>query len=172
MSNSASLLTIDIPVALQQVRSVHSIRQLGGFEEDLPAVALPPAAHHRRYRELEWSNPKSSQCSTPTRVMSLYHDRAYDTARNICDGNCLQGPCLRPDERRREGRAVRRHGQGRNGWGNADLLPGVKINTRRYGSDNPARSAGLCEDYPNDFFDQDKTDAPNSPRAIRWALHL
>ena len=36
MSNSASLLTIDIPVALQQVRSVHSIGNLA-FEGDLPA---------------------------------------------------------------------------------------------------------------------------------------
>lgn len=126
MSNSASLLTIDIPVALQQVRSVHSIGSLA-FEGDLPASLF----------HLQLITGDIVNWRVQSEVIAVFHtnaghvtlhDRAYDTARNIATGNPyrdlvfgLMNGGVKVELCGATAKA--------NGWGNADLLPGVKINT-------------------------------------------
>jgi intracellular sulfur oxidation DsrE/DsrF family protein len=126
MSNSASLLTIDIPVALQQVKSVHSIGGLV-FEGDLPASLF----------HLQLIIGDITDWGAQSEVIAVFHtnaghvtlhDRAYDAARNIATGNPykdlvfgLMNGGVKVELCGATAKA--------NGWGNADLLPGVKINT-------------------------------------------
>ena len=126
MSNSESPLTIDIPVALQQVKSVHSIGGLA-FEGDLPASLF----------HLQLITGDISDWRAQSEVIAVFHtnaghvtlhDRSYDAARNIATGNPYRDLVF---GLMNSGVKVELCGATAkaNGWGTADLLPGVKINT-------------------------------------------
>jgi intracellular sulfur oxidation DsrE/DsrF family protein len=126
MLASTSPLTIDIPVALQQVKSVHSIGSLA-FEGDLPASLF----------HLQLITGDRVDWGAASEVIAVFHtnaghvalhDRAYDAARNIATGNPYRDLVLGLMS---GGVKVELCGATAkaNGWGNADLLPGVQINT-------------------------------------------
>ena len=118
-------LTIDIPVKLEQVKSVHSIGALQ-FEGDLPA-----AIFHMQLITGDIADWKAS-----SDVVAVFHtnaghvtlnDEAYNRARSISTGNPYKE--LVADL---IARGVRVELCGATArvyhWGNADLLPEIKIN--------------------------------------------
>ena len=126
MNASAKPLHIDIPVKITDVKTVFSIGALS-FEGDLPASIF-----HMQLIENDVENWKAE-----SEVIAVFHtnaghvtlnDTAYNADRNIETGNPYKG--LVADLRKRGvqielcGATAKVHG-----WGNADLLPGVKVNT-------------------------------------------
>ena len=119
-------LHIDISVKMTNVRTVYSIGALA-FEGDLPASIF-----HLQLIEgdiTDW-NAKSEVIAvfhTNAGHVTL-HDNSYNADRNIATGNPYRD--LVQDLMRRGvqielcGATAKAHG-----WGNADLLPGVKVNT-------------------------------------------
>jgi intracellular sulfur oxidation DsrE/DsrF family protein len=138
MSVSEQSLHIDIPVKLAEVKMVFSIGALS-FEGDLPASIF-----HLQLIEndiADW-NAKSDAIAvfhTNAGHVTL-HDNAYNAERNIATGN--PNKKLIADLIRRGvhielcGATAKVHN-----WGNADLLPGVKVNT-----DAMARTAQLVQE--------------------------
>jgi len=126
MSNSANPITVDIPVALKQVKSVHSIGGLA-FEGDLPASLF----HLQLIMAdiIDWGAQSEVIAVFHTNAGHVtLHDVAYDAARHIATGNpykelvfALMNGGVKIELCGATAKA--------NGWGNADLLPGVKINT-------------------------------------------
>ena len=126
MSNSANPITVDIPVALKQVKSVHSIGRLA-FEGDLPASLF----HLQLIMAdiIDWGAQSEVIAVFHTNAGHVtLHDVAYDAARHIATGNpykelvfALMNGGVKIELCGATAKA--------NGWGNADLLPGVKINT-------------------------------------------
>ena len=119
-------LHIDIPVKLGEVRVAFSVGALA-FEGDLPA-----AIFHLQLIENDVANWKAK-----AQVIVVFHtnaghvtlhDKAYDAERMIATGNPYKE--LVPDLMRRGvqielcGATAKVHN-----WGNADVLPGVKVNT-------------------------------------------
>src|SRR5215469_18744281 len=117
---------IDIPVKLKEVKTVFSIAALA-FEGDLPASIF-----HLQLIENDIADWKAK-----SEVIAVFHtnpghvtlsDRAYNTDRNIVTGNPYRN--LVSDLMRRGvsvelcGATAKAHG-----WGNADLLPGIRVNT-------------------------------------------
>ena len=125
MSNSNNSLVIDIPVELQLVKSVHSIGDLQ-FEGDLPASLF----------HLQLITGDIAEWHAQSDVIAVFHtnaghvtlnDDAYNAARNISTGNPYKG--LVADLTKRGAKIELCGATARvNGWSNADLLPGVKIN--------------------------------------------
>jgi len=125
MSETKSALFIDIPVELREVKSVHSIGGLE-FEGDLPA-----ALFHLQLITTDVANWKAS-----SEVVVVFHtnaghvtldDAAYNSSRNIANGNPykkLVADLIDIGVKVELCGATARA----NGWGNADLLPRVKIN--------------------------------------------
>lgn len=126
MSTPATALNIDLPVVLDTVRSVHSIGALQ-LEGDLPAAIF----------HLQLILGDIADWNATSEVIAVFHtnaghvtlnDDAYNTARNIATGNpyrqLLGDLTLRGVQVELCGATARV-----NGWGNADLLPGVKVNT-------------------------------------------
>lgn len=126
MPNSEKPLHIDIPVKLSDVRSVFSIGALQ-FEGDLPASIF----------HLQLITNDIANSHAESQVIAVFHtnaghvtlhDEAYNTDRNIATGNPYKN--LVADLQRRGvqvelcGATARVHN-----WGNADLLPGIKVNT-------------------------------------------
>ena len=122
----AKELHIYIPVKLSEVKSVYSVGALA-FEGDLPASLF-----HLQLIENDIANWKAK-----SEVIAVFHtnaghvtlhDRAYNTDRNIATGNPYKD--LVTDLMRRGvkvelcGATAKAHG-----WGNADLLPGILVNT-------------------------------------------
>jgi predicted peroxiredoxin len=125
MSESKSALFIDIPVELQQVKSVHSIGSLQ-FEGDLPA-----ALFHLQLITTDIANWKAE-----SDVIVVFHtnaghvtlnDAAYNASRNIATGNPYKNLVADLID---VGVKVELCGATAkvNGWGNADPLPHIKIN--------------------------------------------
>ncbi|MGO8080904.1 DsrE family protein [Rhizobium leguminosarum] len=125
MSKTQSVLFIDIPVELQEVKSVHSIGGLE-FEGDLPA-----ALFHLQLITTDIANWKAT-----SEVVVVFHtnaghvtldDAAYNSSRNIATGNPYKKLVADLID---IGVKVELCGATAkvNGWGNADLLPGIKIN--------------------------------------------
>ena len=126
MSVSEKPLHIDIPVKLAEVKVVFSVGALA-FEGDLPASMF-----HLQLIEndiADW-NAKSQVVAvfhTNAGHVTL-HDIAYNADRNIATGNPYKE--LVADLMKRGvqielcGATAKAHG-----WGNADLLPGIKVNT-------------------------------------------
>ncbi len=125
MSKTEHAIIIDIPVMLQNVKSVHSIGGLA-FEGDLPASLF----------HLDLITGDISDWNAQSEVIAVFHtnaghvtlnDQAYNAARNIKTGNPYQG--LIADLMKR-GVNIELCGATAkaNGWGNMDLLPDVKIN--------------------------------------------
>jgi intracellular sulfur oxidation DsrE/DsrF family protein len=126
MSNSEKPLHIDIPVKLADVKSVFSIGALE-FEGDLPASIF-----HMQLITNDITNSRAE-----AQVIAVFHtnaghvtlhDQAYNANRNIATGNPYKN--LVADLQKRGvqvelcGATAKAHN-----WGNADLLPGMKVNT-------------------------------------------
>lgn len=126
MSVPEKALHIDIPVKLAEVKNVFSIASLS-FEGDLPASIF-----HLQLIVNDISDWKAksdvvvvfhTNAGHPT-----LHDQAYNADRNIATGNPykklitdLMGRGVRVELC---GATAKAHG-----WGNADMIPGIKINT-------------------------------------------
>ena len=138
MSVSEKPLHIDIPVKLADVKVVFSVGALA-FEGDLPASMF-----HLQLIEndiADW-NAKSQVIAvfhTNAGHVTL-HDIAYNADRSIATGNPYKG--LVADLMKRGvqielcGATAKAHK-----WGNADLLPGIKVNT-----DAMARTTQLVQE--------------------------
>jgi intracellular sulfur oxidation DsrE/DsrF family protein len=126
VSASEKLLHIDIPVKLSNVKTVFSVGALA-FEGDLPASIF----------HLQLIENDTADWQAKAEVIAVFHtnaghvtlhDSAYDTERNIATGNPYKE--LVADLMKRGvqielcGATAKVHS-----WGNADLLPGVKVNT-------------------------------------------
>ena len=119
-------LHIDIPVKMTNVRTVYSIGALA-FEGDLPASIF-----HLQLIEgdiTDW-NAKSEVIAvfhTNAGHVTL-HDNSYNADRNIATGNpyreLVQDLMKRGVQIELCGATAKAHG-----WGNADLLPGINVNT-------------------------------------------
>ena len=123
--SDARRLTIDIPVKMAEVKSVHSIGGLA-FEGDLPAALF----------HLQLITGDIADWGAKSDVITVFHtnaghvtlhDDAYNSARNIATGNPykkmvadLVAIGVRIELCGATAKA--------NGWVNADLLPDVKIN--------------------------------------------
>jgi intracellular sulfur oxidation DsrE/DsrF family protein len=138
MSVSEKPLHIDIPVKLASVKSVFSIGALA-FEGDLPASIF----------HLQLIENDIADWSARSEVIAVFHtnaghvtlnDTAYDADRNIATGNPYKE--LVTDLMKRGvrielcGATAKVHN-----WGNADLLPDVKVNT-----DAMARTTQLVQE--------------------------
>jgi intracellular sulfur oxidation DsrE/DsrF family protein len=126
MPVSEKRLHIDIPVKLNDVKSVFSVGALA-FEGDLPASIF----------HLQLITNDIAEWNAKSEVIAVFHtnaghvtlhDTAYNADRNIATGNPYKG--LLADLMKRGvrvelcGATAKAHH-----WGNADLLPGIKINT-------------------------------------------
>ena len=126
MSTPEKRLDIDIPVTLAEVKVVFSIASLS-LEGDLPASIF----------HLDLIMKDSADWKAKTHVIAVFHtnaghvtlhDQAYNTDRNIATGNPYKR--LVADLMKRGvqvelcGATAKVHN-----WNNADLLPGIKINT-------------------------------------------
>jgi intracellular sulfur oxidation DsrE/DsrF family protein len=126
MTASEKPLHIDIPVKLSDVKMVFSIDALA-FEGDLPASIF-----HLQLNEndiADW-NAKSEVIAvfhTNAGHVTL-HDSAYNADRNIATGNPYKELISELQKRGVQvelcGATAKVHN-----WGNADLLPGIKVNT-------------------------------------------
>jgi intracellular sulfur oxidation DsrE/DsrF family protein len=138
MSGSEKLLRIDIPVKLANVKTVYSIGALA-FEGDLPASIF----------HLQLIENDIADWNAKSEVMAVFHtnaghvtlnDHAYNAERNIATGNPYKE--LVTDLMKRGvhielcGATAKIHN-----WGNADLLPDVKVNT-----DAMARTTQLVQE--------------------------
>jgi intracellular sulfur oxidation DsrE/DsrF family protein len=132
------LLHIDIPVKLANVKTVFSIGALA-FEGDLPASIF----------HLQLIENDIGDWNAKSEVIAVFHtnaghvtlnDRAYNAERNIATGNPYKQ--LVTDLMQRGvhielcGVTAKVHN-----WGNADLLPDVKVNT-----DAMARTTQLVQE--------------------------
>lgn len=122
----AKELHIDIPVKLSEVKSVYSIGALA-FEGDLPASLFHLQLIENDIADWKARSEVIAVFHTNAGHVTL-HDRAYNAERNIATGNPYKD--LVTDLMRRGvkvelcGATARAHG-----WGNADLLPGILVNT-------------------------------------------
>jgi intracellular sulfur oxidation DsrE/DsrF family protein len=138
MNDQKKALHIDIPVELKQVKNVFSVASLS-FEGDLPA-----ALFHLHLIVDDISNWKAK-----SQVVVIFHtnaghvtlhDEAYNPDRNIATGNPYRHLVTDLMERGVQvelcGATAKVHG-----WGNADLIPGIKIN-----ADAMARTTQLVQE--------------------------
>ncbi len=138
MSTSEKPLHIDIPVKLAEVKAAFSIGDLM-FEGDLPASIF----------HLQLIENDIADWSAKAQVIAVFHtnaghvtlnDDAYNAERNIATGNPYKG--LVADLMKRGvkielcGATAKMHN-----WGNADLLPGIRVNT-----DAMARTTQLVQE--------------------------
>jgi intracellular sulfur oxidation DsrE/DsrF family protein len=118
-------LHIDIPVKLGQVKAAFSVASLS-FEGDLPASIF----------HLQLIQKDVADWSAKAEVVVVFHtnaghvtlnDEAYDAARMVATGNPYKGLITELMKRGVQielcGATAKVHG-----WGNADVLPGIKIN--------------------------------------------
>jgi len=119
-------LHIDIPVKLSEVKAAFSISTLA-FEGDLPASIF----------HLQLITKDVADWNAKARIIAVFHtnaghvtlhDDAYNTERMIATGNPYKGLVADLMKRGVEielcGATAAVHK-----WGNADLLPGIKVNT-------------------------------------------
>ena len=138
MSASEKPLHIDIPVKLAEVKEVFSVGALA-FEGDLPASIF----------HLQLIENDIADWNAKAQVIAVFHtnaghvtlhDSAYNADRNVATGNPYKE--LVADLMKRGvkielcGATAKVHK-----WGNADLLPGVKVNT-----DAMARTTQLVQE--------------------------
>jgi len=138
MNTQEKTLHIDIPVKLTEVKIVFSIASLS-FEGDL-SVSL----FHLQLIVNDISN-----WNAKSQVVAVFHtnaghvtlhDQAYNPDRNIATGNPYKKLVTDLMERGVHvelcGATAKAHG-----WGNADIIPGIKINT-----DAMARTTQLVQE--------------------------
>lgn len=125
MLQPSNALVIDIPVRLERVKSVHSIGALQ-FEGDLPAAIF----------HLQLIAGDIADWQAQSDVIVVFHtnaghvtlnDDAYNKSRNIVTGNPYKALVAALAKR---GVKIELCGATAkaNNWGNADLLPFVKVN--------------------------------------------
>jgi intracellular sulfur oxidation DsrE/DsrF family protein len=132
------IIHIDIPVTLTQVKVVFSIASLS-FEEDLPGSIF----------HMQLIMNDSDAWHVKPQVVAVFHtnaghvtlnDEAYNADRNVATGNPYKQLVTDLMERGVKvelcGATARVHN-----YGNADLLPGIPINT-----DAMARTTQLVQD--------------------------
>jgi intracellular sulfur oxidation DsrE/DsrF family protein len=138
MSTTQKPLHIDIPVKLAEVKEVYSIGALA-FEGDLPACLF-----HLQLIENDIADWKAR-----SQVIAVFHtnaghttlhDDAYNADRSIATGNpykkLIADLMARGVQVELCGATAKVHK-----WGNADLLPGIKVNT-----DAMARTTQLVQE--------------------------
>ena len=138
MAAQGKTLHIDIPVKLTEVKAVFSIASLS-FEGDLPASLF----------HLQLIANDISDWKAKSQVVVVFHtnaghatlhDQAYNPDRNIATGNpykpLVTGLMERGVQVELCGATAKAHG-----WGNADVIPGIKINT-----DAMARTTQLVQE--------------------------
>jgi intracellular sulfur oxidation DsrE/DsrF family protein len=138
MNDQEKTLHIDIPVELKEVNNVFSVASLS-FEGDLPA-----ALFHLHLIVDDISNWKAK-----SQVVAIFHtnaghvtlhDQAYNADRGIATGNPYKKLVTDLMERGVQvelcGATAKVHG-----WGNVDVIPGIKINT-----DAMARTTQLVQE--------------------------
>jgi intracellular sulfur oxidation DsrE/DsrF family protein len=126
MSKAPNPLRIDIPVALPSLRVAFSVPALT-FEGDLPASIF----------HLQLLKTDAEDWKADAEIVAVFHtnaghvalnDQAYDAERNVATGNPYRRLVAELQRRGVQielcGATARIHQ-----WGNADLLPGIKINT-------------------------------------------
>jgi intracellular sulfur oxidation DsrE/DsrF family protein len=126
MSAPERSLHIDIPVKLSEVKLVFSIGALQ-FEGDLPASIF----------HMQLIKSDIADWSAESQVIAVFHtnaghvtlhDRAYNTDRNITTGNPYRDPIAGLQKRGVQIELCGATAQAHN-WGNADLLPDIRVNT-------------------------------------------
>ena len=138
MSTQEKALHIDVPVQMDNVKIVFSVAALS-FEGDLPA-----AIFHMRLIVDDIAGWKAK-----SQVVAVFHtnaghvtlhDEAYNKDRNISTGNPYRKLVTDLMEKSVQvelcGATAKVHG-----WGNADIIPGIKVNT-----DAMARTTQLVQD--------------------------
>jgi intracellular sulfur oxidation DsrE/DsrF family protein len=131
-------LHIDIPVTLSEVKAVFSVPALA-FEGDLPASIFHLQLVTNDIQDWNAKSQVVAVFHTNAGHVTL-HDSAYNADRGVATGNPYKD--LLSDLMKRGvqielcGATARVHG-----WGNADLLPFVKINT-----DAMARTIALVQE--------------------------
>jgi intracellular sulfur oxidation DsrE/DsrF family protein len=138
MNDQKKALHIDIPVELKEVKIVFSVASLS-FEGDLPACLF----------HLQLIIDDISSWKAKSEVVAIFHtnaghvtlhDQAYNADRNIATGNPYRQLVTDLMEHGAQvelcGATAKVHG-----WGNADLIPGIKINT-----DAMARTTQLVQE--------------------------
>jgi intracellular sulfur oxidation DsrE/DsrF family protein len=138
MNDRKKALHIDIPVELKEVKIVFSVASLS-FEGDLPASLF-----HLQLIVNDISNWKAK-----SQVVAVFHtnaghvtlhDQAYNADRNIATGDPYRQLVTDLMERGVQvelcGATAKAHG-----WGNADLIPRIKIDT-----DAMARTTQLVQE--------------------------
>jgi len=138
MSPTEKPLHIDIPVKLAEVNEVYSIGALA-FEGDLPACLF-----HLQLIEndiLDWKARSQVIAVFHTNAgHATLHDGAYNADRNVATGNpykkLIADLMTRGVQVELCGATAKVHK-----WGNADLLPGIKVNT-----DAMARTTQLVQE--------------------------
>jgi intracellular sulfur oxidation DsrE/DsrF family protein len=138
MSTQAKALSIDIPVKLNEVKIVFSIASLS-FEGDLPAAIFHMGLVVDDVADWKAKSQVIAVFHTNAGHVTL-HDAAYNTDRNISTGNPYKKLVTDLMDKGVQvelcGATARVHG-----WGNADLIPGIKINT-----DAMARTTQLVQE--------------------------
>lgn len=138
MSTQEKALRIDIPVKLNEVKIVFSIASLS-FEGDLPAAIFHMGLVVQDVADWKAKSQVIAVFHTNAGHVTL-HDAAYNTDRNISTGNPYKKLVtdLMDKGVRVElcGATAKAHG-----WGNADTIPGIKINT-----DAMARTTQLVQE--------------------------
>ncbi len=126
MTTMAKPLNIDIPVVLIAVKAVFSVASLS-FEGDLPASIFHMQLITGDVADWKASADVIVVFHTNAGHVAL-HDDAYNVDRNISTGNPYKKLVRDLQDRgvRVElcGATAKAHG-----WGNADLLPAIKVNT-------------------------------------------
>ena len=138
MTVQEKTIHIDVPVKLTEVKVVFSVASLS-FEGDLPASLF-----HLQLILNDIANWKAK-----SQVVVVFHtnaghvtlhDQAYNHDRNVATGNPYKKLVLDLMERGVQvelcGATAKVHG-----WGNADTIPGIKINT-----DAMARTTQLVQE--------------------------
>jgi len=126
MSTPEKALHIDIPVKLSEVKEVYSVGALA-VEGDLPAAIF----------HMQLITNDAADWNAKAQVIAVFHtnaghvtldDSAYNADRNIATGNpykmLLADLMARGVQVELCGATAKAHH-----WGNADLLPGIKVNT-------------------------------------------
>jgi intracellular sulfur oxidation DsrE/DsrF family protein len=138
MSTSEKPLHIDIAVKLTELKVVFSVGALA-FEGDLPASMF----------HLQLIENDIADWNAEAQVIAVFHtnaghvtlnDSAYNAERNVATGNpykeLVAGVMKRGVQIELCGATAKVHK-----WGNADLLPGIKVNT-----DAMARTTQLVQE--------------------------
>jgi intracellular sulfur oxidation DsrE/DsrF family protein len=126
MPASKKALHIDIPVKLSEVKLVFSISALQ-FEGDLPASIFHMQIIKNDIAAWNATSELIAVFHTNAGHVAL-HDTAYNADRNIATGNPYKDLLADLQKRGVEvelcGATAKAHG-----WGNEDLLAGIKVNT-------------------------------------------